>query len=170
MNGFATGMKLVTNYDKFNECKDSLSYLLDDFYFLNVNRTNSTTGMTQRNVYEGQFLYSSKIVATFYRDTMYKCFLFAQQVQSKAKTDNARFLNDEDRFTSFLFNMLGNSYEIRANSENLIRYSEAQDWVNYAKAFGGLIEDLIYFTSSSAASLESGDEDFLPFELDATQL
>jgi hypothetical protein len=32
---------------------------MDEFYFLEVNRTNATTGMTQQNIYEGQYLYFS---------------------------------------------------------------------------------------------------------------
>ena len=52
-------------------------------------------------------------MSTSYKDTMYHCFLFMKQVQSKAVIDNNKFIDDEDRFTSFLFNLLGNSLSIR---------------------------------------------------------
>lgn len=95
-----------------------MGLLLDDFYFLEVNRTATSTGLA----YEGQFLFISQIVSTSFRDTYYNCFLFMKQVEEKAKTDNMKFVDDEDRFTSFLFNMLSNSFDIRSNSELLIKY------------------------------------------------
>lgn len=68
------------------------------------------------------------------------------------------FPNDEERGTSFLFNMLEHSFEIRANSENLIIYSESREWINYAKYTGALIQDLIYFTFEVGSSLDNDDD------------
>ena len=41
--------------------------------------------------------------------------------------------------------MLENSYNIRRNTEDLIVYGDLGDWPNWAKAFGGLYNDLAYF-------------------------
>lgn len=74
------------------------------------------------------------------------------QIYAKSKTDFAAFPNDEERFISFLFNMLEHSFEIRKNTEDMIIFSEKQDWINYAKATGSLIQDLVYFTYDTTAS------------------
>ena len=47
--------------------------------------------------------------------------------------------------------MLGNSYDIRAQSTNLITYSAKGDWINYTKALATIIYDLVYFTSDAGA-------------------
>lgn len=67
------------------------------------------------------------------------------QIFAKAKLDFAAFPNDEERFISFLFNLLEHSIEIRKNTEDMIIYSEVSDWINYAKAAGALGQDIIYF-------------------------
>jgi hypothetical protein len=67
--------------------------------------------------------------------------------------DYNSFPGDEERFISFLFNMLENSIAIRSNSEKLIAYSESGDWENYAKALGTMIKDLIYFKFDSSSAL-----------------
>lgn len=41
--------------------------------------------------------------------------------------------------------MLENSYNIRANSEKLITYSQSEDWKNYALSLGAILKDLMYF-------------------------
>jgi hypothetical protein len=69
--------------------------------------------------------------------------------------DNQKFIDDEDRLTSFLFNMLSNSFNIRAQSFALITYSEKGDWINYTKALATIIYDLIYFTSDAGAKFET---------------
>jgi len=95
---------------------------------------------------------------------LWNCYKFVKQVQSKAKTDNLKFVDDEDRFTSFLFNMLANSFDIRANSELLISYQASADWINYTKAIAQILEDLIYFTSDAGAYLDiNNDDDSSPY-------
>jgi predicted DNA binding CopG/RHH family protein len=44
-----------------------------------------------------------------------------------------KFVDDEDRFTSFLFNFLEKSISIRASSELLIAYDKAvpKNWIGW---------------------------------------
>jgi len=90
-------------------------------------------------------LFLSQVVSTNYREAFKGCFELTVQVVAKAKADWDAYPDNEERFLSFLFNLLENSLNIRSNSENLILYGEALDWVNYAKYFGSLVRDLIYF-------------------------
>lgn len=81
----------------------------------------------------------SKIISTDYRKTIYDCFAMSMQIYAKAEIDYAPYPNDEERFLSFLFNLLEKSIEIRKSTEDLIIYSENSDWINYAKAAGALL-------------------------------
>jgi hypothetical protein len=64
-------------------------------------------------------------------------------------------------FLSFLFNMLEFSFEVRANTENMILTSEVGDWVQYCKYSGALMGDLLYFKYDipPAPSNEALDDD-----------
>ena len=60
--------------------------------------------------------------------------------------------------------MLEHSYEIRANTENLIVYGEQEDYVNYAKYAGALVQDLIYFTFDVGSPLDDGGDDQIVYQ------
>ena len=152
MAAFKDGMKLEQKYSEFKNCFNYGSQMLDDFFVLNVNRTE--TDVSLENYWEGQTLNVTQIVSTSYKDTLNYCFLFLKQVQRKSVIDNNKFVDDEDRFTSFLFNLLGNSLSIRQNSENLVLYSESEDWILYSKSLGTIIQDLVYFNSEASGALE----------------
>lgn len=71
---------------------------------------------------------------------------------------NKSFVDDNDRFTSFLFNMLSNSYDIRRYSYELIAYGKDPfNWPNYAESTGKIIYSLVYFDSSMSGPLEDGE-------------
>jgi len=74
------------------------------------------------------------------------------QIYDKARNDWAAFPNDEELFISFLFNLLEHSFEIRKNTEDMIVFSESEDWLNYAKAAGALFQDVAYFEYDVIAS------------------
>jgi DNA mismatch repair ATPase MutS len=83
-----------------------------------------------------------------------------KQVQKKAVDKNKSFLDDNDRFTSFLFNMLSNSYDIRKYSYQLIAFSrKPYRWVEYSEAIGKIVYALVYFDSSMAGPLGDVNSD-----------
>lgn len=84
-------------------------------------------------------MFISKIISGEYRSTIYDCFTMSMQIYAKAEIDYAPYPNDEERFLSFLFNLLEKSIEIRKSTEDLIIYSENSDWINYAKSAGALL-------------------------------
>lgn len=101
-------------------------------------------------------LFISQIVSSEYRDTLLNCFAMSMEVYAQAKIKNEQFPTLEEWFLSFLFNMLENSYNIRQNTEDLIIYSNASDYVNWAKALGGLFNDLAYFEYDVVAASTEG--------------
>jgi hypothetical protein len=102
-------------------------------------------------------LFVSNVISNNFRESLRNCFALTLQAYIQQKVNWLSFPNDEERGTSFLFNMLEHSFEIRANSENLILYSESRDWINYAKYSGALVQDLIYFTFDLGSSLDEDD-------------
>ena len=131
--------------------------MLDDFYLMEVNRT--TASVNGNSAQEGEFLFISQVVSNNFRQSMITCFNLTLQVYIQAKVNWDSFPSDEERGTSFLFNMLEHSYEIRQNTENLIIYGDSEDYINYAKYSGALIQDLIYFTFDVGSALDDGYDD-----------
>lgn len=59
-------------------------------------------------------------------------------------------MDDNDKFTSFLFNLLSESIVLREYSYDLLDFSETGDWVPYTRSLAGIIRSIIYFESSSS--------------------
>ena len=131
---------------------------------MEVNRTATPVG--GNNPAEGYMLFVSQVISNNYRAVFKDCFDWVLQIYIQQKVNWESFPNDEERGTSFLFNMLENSYDIRANSENLIVYSGTEDWINYAKYSGALVQDLIYFTFDVGSPLNDDDDDRIVYQND----
>jgi hypothetical protein len=130
-------MNATKRYTREPACQSAFTLLLDKFYDLEKNRTG-TVPKPGDSVSEGTMMFIAKVLSVEYRDTIRNCFAMSLQIYAKTKTDWAGFPNDEERFISFLFNMLEHSFQIRKNTEDMIIYSEKTDWINYAKALGAL--------------------------------
>jgi len=76
---------------------------------------------------------------------------------------NKSFLDDNDRYTSFLFNMLANSPLLYTESELLIKYNEEKDWINYSKSLGKIIQALIYFESAETGAINPNADIMSPY-------
>jgi len=72
-------------------------------------------------------------------------------------------VDDNDKYTSFLFNLLAESIQIREYSYDLIDYSEVKDYVSYTQSLAGIISSMIYFDSSTAASFRPNDDIASPY-------
>jgi hypothetical protein len=68
-------------------------------------------------------------------------------------------VDNNDRFTSFLFNLLAKSIVVREYSYDLIDYSESGDWVAYTRSLAGIINSFIYFDSSAETLNPNQDPD-----------
>ena len=90
-------------------------------------------------------MFVTKVISTNWREAYRNCFGMTLEIYGMAKVDYRQFPSVDEMFLSFLFNMLEYSFEVRANTENMILTSEQQDWVQYAKYAGALFGDLAYF-------------------------
>jgi len=144
-------MNATVRYTFEPACQVAFTSLMDKFYEMEVNRT-ANPATDGDDPYEGQLMFITKIISNEYRQTVLNCFSMSLQIFTKADNDWAAFPNDEELFISFLFNLLEHSFEIRKNTEDMIIYSEAADWLNYAKAAGSLFQDVAYFEYDVIAS------------------
>jgi hypothetical protein len=151
-----TGLNLA-RYPKAGECIFNGKLFLDDFYWMRVNHSLS------ENDWEGRFLNVTRVISETFADTFYHCYEFMKDVQKLAVLQNKSFLDDNDRYTSFLFNMLANAPVLYTESEELIKYNEVSDWINYSKSLGKIVAALIYYESAETGRLNPNSDLYSPY-------
>ncbi len=75
MDSFIKGLGADQTYTEEKNCQDKFSLLLDDYYYLNVNRT-TTDPVATNNANEGYMFKISYIVSNNYRETFKYCYSF----------------------------------------------------------------------------------------------
>jgi hypothetical protein len=85
-------------------------------------------------------------------DMYYYCTLAGNQVVEFNEEHWAEFVDINDIYTSFLFNLLEESLSIKAISEDLSEYEEAQNWVDFYSSFAKLVFYILDFESATAAA------------------
>ncbi len=143
LEAFFEGMNWPTKYENSENCRLSFSALLDDFFFMAKNRTAATDQ-------EERFFNVTGVFANNFAETFYQCFVLLQQIQQQAVTQENSFLDTNDKYTSFLFNLLSQSIVIREFSYDLLDYSAVNDWVSYTRSAAGIVQAVLYFESSAA--------------------
>jgi len=66
-----------------------------------------------------------------------------KQLNTKYSKQRDQFKDTTDLFTSFVFNLMSNSIPIKRLTEDLIKYSRANDNVSYARTLGLLFKVII---------------------------
>jgi hypothetical protein len=69
--------------------------------------------------------YTSQVISTEVANTYYYCYLFGASVESVVNKRLDTFVDFSDLYTSFLFNMLSNSLQIKTIATNINKYSDA---------------------------------------------
>jgi hypothetical protein len=69
-------------------------------------------------------IYIADWIGSYIDETMYNCYLFGVSVYDVSTTKFAEFLGFEDYYTSFLYNLLAESLQIRAYALELTTYQE----------------------------------------------
>jgi hypothetical protein len=97
--------------------------------------------------------YTSQVISTEGADSLYYCYLFASSVESVVNKRLDTFVDFSDLYTSFLFNMLSNSLQIKTIATNINTYSDAKKWPELSGEIAKLIRITLDFESSNAAAL-----------------
>lgn len=105
--GIVTGLKLTTHYTNFSKCSsDGIIALLDSVYDWNViYKANPNTW----NLYVEAIF---DIIADHFSGFYFYCSLAANDVTEVNEEKFNEFMGVEDIYTSFLFNLLEESYQI----------------------------------------------------------
>jgi hypothetical protein len=99
--------------------------------------------------------YTSQVISTEIADTYYYCYLFSASVEKVVNSRLDTFVDFSDLYTSFLFNMLSNSLQIKTIATNINTYSEASKWPELSGEVAKLIRIMLDFESSNAAALNA---------------
>ncbi len=87
---------------------------------------------------------------------MFNCYLFSASVKEVATYRYSQFADFTDLYTSFLFNLLANSLQIKNIAVSISTAQEDQDWPLMVEDICKLIRIMLDFESSNAGSLNSG--------------
>ena len=75
MDSFIKGIGADQTYTEEKNCQDKFSLLLDDYYYMNLNRT-AAANPVNNNAYEGQMFLISWVVSNHFRETFKYCYSF----------------------------------------------------------------------------------------------
>lgn len=132
LEAFFDGMNWPARYQNAENCRVAYSFLMDDFHYMYNNHTTAVNN-------EERFFNVTGVVANNFAETFYQCFILLQQIQEGFIDQEATFIDTDDKYTSFLFNLLAQSIVIREYGYEMLDASESQDYVLYARAVGGVI-------------------------------
>jgi hypothetical protein len=88
--------------DHADGCREAINDFFDDFYRLKVNVTSADSQMDM-------IFNVSAIVSSSYALTIYECYNLERQIQEGFVIQEEGFIDDNDKYTSFLFNLLAES-------------------------------------------------------------
>jgi hypothetical protein len=143
-------------YENGDGCRLAIGEFFDDFHKLKLNVTSTE--------YQMDIIFNvTAIISGSYAKTIYECYNMERQIQAGFVIQEESFVDENDKYTSFLFNLLAESIAIREYSYDLIDFSEQNEYVSYTQSFAGIISSMIYFDSSTAASLLANEDPFSPY-------
>lgn len=94
----------------------------------------------------------TNIVANSMANTLYNCYLFSDSIQTVTNRRLSQFKGFDDVYTSFLFNLLSQSLQLKTYSTNVQTYSNQGSWYTYAETIAKIIRIVFDFESSDASS------------------
>lgn len=110
MTAVQTGLKLTYYFDYSNECISSSSYTLDDVYWVH---DNATLGYDNGYNYTDISFNVSEIIGGNFASGVFNCYLFYNSMDEVVAYRYSQFADFTDVYTSFLFNLLANSLQIK---------------------------------------------------------
>ena len=87
--------------------------------------------MIRRYTWADPFLYTSQQVAKPINDAWFHCWQFKTDFMDSFWEKKNNFVDLPDFYLSFIFNLLGNSFQIKSSSEAMITASSTHDSVTF---------------------------------------
>jgi hypothetical protein len=95
------------------------------------------------------------VIGGDFDNTLYYCYLMENSVETYTLQRWSTFVDINDFYTSFLFNLLAQSLQIRAYSLSLTTYQNNADWPNFVLYMARLARICLDFQSSNSGSLQA---------------
>lgn len=144
-----TGLKLPSFFAYSDECITNVQNALSQVWYVYNNGSCNVPEYDIRNM----IYYTSQVISYEVANAYYYCYLFSSSVDSVVNKRLDTFVDFSDLYTSFLFNMLSNSLQIKTIATNINTYSNALRWPELSGEVAKLIRILMDFESSNAAAL-----------------
>ncbi len=117
---------------------------------------NGTCNTPQYDV-RSMVYYASQVFSTEFSNSYYNCYLFSDSVKKVVTTRLNTFSDIADLYTSFLFNLLSNSLQIKTIATNIQGYSNSGSYSDLYGEFAKLFRIMLDFESSNAAGLDNSN-------------
>lgn len=111
-------------YNKGQQCFEETTLGLDTAFGFNKR-------MIQRYTWADPMLYTSQQLATHINNSWYDCWQFKTDFIDTYEQKKNNFVDFSDLYLSFIFNLLGNSFQLKVASENMLKASATHDMVSY---------------------------------------
>jgi hypothetical protein len=143
------GLKLSSFFEYSDQCVTNIQNALSQVWFVYKNGSCNVPEYDERKM----IYYTSQVISTEGANSFYFCYLFTSSVESVVNKRLDTFVDFSDLYTSFLFNMLSNSLQIKTIATNINTYSDAFKWPELSGEIAKLIRITLDFESSNAAAL-----------------
>lgn len=92
------------------------------------------------------------VVGGPFATSLYQCYLFMDDFEDYTKTRMSQFKDFIDIYTSFLFNLLSQSLQLKSYADNIAKYETQGNMYSYAETLAKIIRTVLDFESSEASS------------------
>lgn len=106
LQNIKTGAKLSTYYDYSDQCIASFTGFASDFFYYYQNKTGKGIPALGPAPWEYQMFNITGVIANNFADSLYYCYLFENAVEVYTLQRWSTFVDINDFYTSFLFNLL----------------------------------------------------------------
>jgi hypothetical protein len=108
--------------------------------------------MIQRYTWWEPTYYLSQQIATDIDDAWYDCYLFGTDFIDTFQTKRKNFVDLPDFYLSFIFNLLGNSFQLKTSIEAMMTASSTHDSVTFYQQLGSMLYLMYNFSSYKTTS------------------
>ena len=107
--------------------------------------------MTRRYHWNEPFFLIADTVGGPFNDAWFYCYQYYDDFKLVYATKFENFIDFGDLYLSFIFNLLGNSLQIKQQTEKMITANERHIMVDYYQALGMLLRMMLDFNSYKTA-------------------
>ncbi len=139
LQAFYVGFQF-SKYSNGQNCFTTSTSALDTLYGFNM-------AMIQRYTWWDPAYYLSQQIATDIDDAWYDCYLFGTDFIDTFQTKRKNFVDLPDFYLSFIFNLLGNSFQLKTSIEAMMTASATHDSVTFFQQLGSMLYLMYNFSS-----------------------